>query len=119
MTFVQQNESMAFRQTTPRHRITTLSSGVGSIRSFSVNTAHCRTCQGRRWMAGSQASELNRSHRSNPAPHLGGILFIHVKEMGHDGFHCRLAAVIRLHGNDAAEDLERTAFGSIPVALAC
>ena len=75
--------------------------------------------QGRRWMACSQASELNRSHRSNPAPHFGGILFIHVKEMGHDGFHCRLAAVIRLHGNDAAEDLERTAFGSIPVALAC
>src|SRR5271156_2954393 len=29
--------------------------------------------------------------------------------MGHHRFHNRLAVVIRLHGDDAAEDLERTA----------
>ena len=58
------------------------------------------------------ASELDGTDRPNPVSHLGGILFVHVKEMGHDRFHNWLAAVIRLHGDNAAEDLEQTA---IPV----
>ena len=47
--------------------------------------------------------------RTDPMPHFGRILFIHIEEMGHDGLGDRLACIIRLHGHDAAEDLERAA----------
>src|ERR1700676_3460103 len=57
-------------------------------------------------MTDSHASELNRSHRSNPMTNLGGIFLVHVEEVRHHRFDDRLAAIIRLHGDDAAEDLK-------------
>jgi hypothetical protein len=65
-------------------------------------------CRLRR-MTNLHASELNRSHRSDPVTNFGGILLVHVEEVRHHRFHDRLTAVIRLHGDDAAEDLEPAA----------
>src|ERR1700691_1034852 len=58
------------------------------------------------------ASELNGPDRPNPVSHFGGILFVHVEKVGHHRLHNRLATVIRLHGDDSAEDLEQS---TIPV----
>ena len=57
-------------------------------------------------------TERNRPHCTDPTAHLGVVLLIHVKEMGHRGMHRRPRLVVGRHIHDAAEHFQEA---GIPV----
>jgi hypothetical protein len=69
---------------------------------------HCATDGGMR----RGLTERNRSHCTDPATHLGVVLLIHVKEMGHRRMHSRSRPVIGSHIHDTVEHFQKA---GIPV----
>lgn len=55
------------------------------------------------------ALKRHRAHRPNPTADFAGIGLVHVKEVGHHRPYDSLAAVVRRHGDNASEDLDRPA----------